>query len=640
MRTDPIDHHDALIRRLPATTRLALLHAALWLGGAPSAEVIARAVPDGDLFTYAPAERCGLISIQHDVITFRHPRLPALLRRSADPAEQRSAHRGLAAVLGDDPGRRDWHLASALVAAPAERARLFRRAAASFTAAGRFADAARSSRLAGQESGSPADLLAALESAYAAGDAPRVAQIWAELRRVTADPEILGRAACTAAAAMILAGHPRDAFATVTGTLTEVPRAGDLAARLLSVAGLAVLSSGSAADRERLLTVAAGQPAGSADWALFVVGAAPGRPVPASGLPSVHDAGVAAWLRDDPRTAVRLLHDPLGLRSGGPRPAEACNAVPLLFALLDAGQWQQAESVADGLAGPAALGGLGAVSAGIRIVRATLAGLRGDGHAARRRLAEAEGFADLDQNGLLRVLAQRATAIAAVADGDYATATAAYAAMFDRAGRPVWHWSADRLIGEFAVVARKGGTTQGVRRVAARLRKQSDPAPRVRLALNLAEGLVAEPGEHAERRLHATVTDPAGAAWPAERTVARLQYASYLRRQRRFTEATPQLERALEEAQHFGANIFADVVQAEMRANGGHVEQAPRSSFAGLTAQQQHIVRLAAHGLRNREIAERLSMSERTVGSHLYHVYPKLGVSGRNQLREVLNSVG
>ncbi|WP_157856454.1 MULTISPECIES: response regulator transcription factor [Streptomyces] len=42
---------------------------------------------------------------------------------------------------------------------------------------------------------------------------------------------------------------------------------------------------------------------------------------------------------------------------------------------------------------------------------------------------------------------------------------------------------------------------------------------------------------------------------------------------------------------------------------------------------------MAAQGLRNKEIAERLRLSPRTVSSHLYLVYPKLGVSSRNQLR-------
>jgi DNA-binding CsgD family transcriptional regulator len=44
------------------------------------------------------------------------------------------------------------------------------------------------------------------------------------------------------------------------------------------------------------------------------------------------------------------------------------------------------------------------------------------------------------------------------------------------------------------------------------------------------------------------------------------------------------------------------------------------------------VVRLAATGLTNREIGERVFLSPRTVGVHLYNAFPKLGVTGRHQL--------
>ncbi len=55
-----------------------------------------------------------------------------------------------------------------------------------------------------------------------------------------------------------------------------------------------------------------------------------------------------------------------------------------------------------------------------------------------------------------------------------------------------------------------------------------------------------------------------------------------------------------------------------------------------LTPQQRQIVRLASDGLTNREIGDRPFLSPRTVSSHLYRSYPKLGVAGRNQLRDVI----
>ena len=60
------------------------------------------------------------------------------------------------------------------------------------------------------------------------------------------------------------------------------------------------------------------------------------------------------------------------------------------------------------------------------------------------------------------------------------------------------------------------------------------------------------------------------------------------------------------------------------------------AALAELTPQQREIVVLAGSGLTNREIADRLFLSPRTVASHLYRSYPKLGISGRHQLRDLI----
>ena len=65
-----------------------------------------------------------------------------------------------------------------------------------------------------------------------------------------------------------------------------------------------------------------------------------------------------------------------------------------------------------------------------------------------------------------------------------------------------------------------------------------------------------------------------------------------------------------------------------------------RDALWELTPQQRQIVRLASDGLTNRQIGDRLFLSPRTVSSHLYRSYPKLGVAGRNQLRDVIARAG
>ena len=56
-----------------------------------------------------------------------------------------------------------------------------------------------------------------------------------------------------------------------------------------------------------------------------------------------------------------------------------------------------------------------------------------------------------------------------------------------------------------------------------------------------------------------------------------------------------------------------------------------------LTTQQREVAILAARGLTNGEIADRLFLSPRTVASHLYRSYPKLGIAGRHQLRDLID---
>ncbi len=56
-----------------------------------------------------------------------------------------------------------------------------------------------------------------------------------------------------------------------------------------------------------------------------------------------------------------------------------------------------------------------------------------------------------------------------------------------------------------------------------------------------------------------------------------------------------------------------------------------------MTAQELQIAQLAGEGLSNREIGQKLFVSPRTVSTHLYRIYPKLGVSGRGQLASVLS---
>lgn len=78
----------------------------------------------------------------------------------------------------------------------------------------------------------------------------------------------------------------------------------------------------------------------------------------------------------------------------------------------------------------------------------------------------------------------------------------------------------------------------------------------------------------------------------------------------------------------------ADRARDELRAAGVSVAVPAASASVGrlLTAQELQVARLAATGLSNVEIGERLLLSPRTVGYHLYKIYPKLGIRSRTEL--------
>jgi DNA-binding CsgD family transcriptional regulator len=130
--------------------------------------------------------------------------------------------------------------------------------------------------------------------------------------------------------------------------------------------------------------------------------------------------------------------------------------------------------------------------------------------------------------------------------------------------------------------------------------------------------------------------------WPFERAQLQLDYGEWLRRQRRINDAKPVLSAALETFRRLGAVPWATRAEAELRACGVVSQAAPTNPDAldGLTAQQREIVILAGRGLTNTEIADRLFLSPRTVASHPYRSYPKLGIAGRHQIHDLIDHQG
>jgi DNA-binding CsgD family transcriptional regulator len=76
----------------------------------------------------------------------------------------------------------------------------------------------------------------------------------------------------------------------------------------------------------------------------------------------------------------------------------------------------------------------------------------------------------------------------------------------------------------------------------------------------------------------------------------------------------------------------------EIAATGARSAAPGLTGVASLTPSERRVADLAAAGRTNREIAQALFVSEKTVETHLGHVYDKLGVRSRHRLRDVLES--
>jgi DNA-binding CsgD family transcriptional regulator len=122
--------------------------------------------------------------------------------------------------------------------------------------------------------------------------------------------------------------------------------------------------------------------------------------------------------------------------------------------------------------------------------------------------------------------------------------------------------------------------------------------------------------------------------WPFDVARVRLSYGERLRSARADVEARRQLDlaRATFErlrAHPWVARVDAQIQLTEMPAADGEM--------AGLTAKEYEVAQMAARGLTNKQIGAELFLSPRTVGTYLYRVYPKLGISTRAALRDALN---
>ena len=277
----------------------------------------------------------------------------------------------------------------------------------------------------------------------------------------------------------------------------------------------------------------------------------------------------------------------------------AFHLAPLLNALIDQGDLEGAELALAGAQVPARPAG--------QLAWALVLEARG-----RLRLAQdrpQEALADLLEAG------RRCEALA-----------------WSHPGLTAWRSDAARAL------ARLGEQDESARLAAEQLEiARATQLPRPIGAATLAAAMVATP--RPSLRLLAQAVDL------LERTQAKLELAralielgAALRREGKRVAAREHLRRGLELAHRAGARPLAEHARAELIAAGARPRRPVFTGVDALTASELRVARLAADGLTNREIAERLFVTERTVETHLRHAFQKLDISRRLELPGALSS--
>jgi DNA-binding CsgD family transcriptional regulator len=151
----------------------------------------------------------------------------------------------------------------------------------------------------------------------------------------------------------------------------------------------------------------------------------------------------------------------------------------------------------------------------------------------------------------------------------------------------------------------------------------------VRLACGTDEALAREELEHA-----AATYAELGLRFDHGRTLLLLGRAQ--RRRRKWALARDALERAVTAFEEIGSPGWVDETRSELDRVGARRPQ----PGGGLSPSEQRVAELAAEGLSNKQIAQALFVTAKTVEAHLSHAYAKLGVRSRSQLAARLSSLG
>ena len=660
----------ARLKDLDADERMLLLLAALDDGnvdelGRAADDLLGRPVYLAD---WARAATASLGSLHADQFSFSHPLMRSAVHQAATDEQRREAHAALARALAADPDRSVWHQAAAL-GGPDESVALAlvataERAASRGDAEGALAALERAATLTADPSRQALRLLRAADVAMDASDVDRSLALYRDaLHRPLPGPEsarasyvletmsdtwsgasVIPRFA-TLAEQLAAGGDDRHALDTIA-TVGMRAFLGPLDDRARQhVAAIVADLDVPAADPKRLSTLALLDPVGHGREVVGLLRQLTPVGVTGShGLALVGEAASAVWADNLALPFLRSAVD--GYRAEGRLVWLAQTLV--LQAWVDArrGVVRDVITAADEAARASAETRQFRYVPVAQLAHAAAAGGMGDEDTARRLIAEAEAvLLPMGAHPLLALVAVARGRTALAADRP-AEALAELTRIFtptDTAYQPfVRGWALADLT-EAAVHA--DGNLNLVRDHLHEWQKIADDttAPHLQVQLAYANALLAtaEGVDAASVEERFKVAVGAGVdGWPFYAARAQLAYGQWLRREHRDADARAPLREAGQTFDALGQQRYLDRAVRELRATGERPRRRAPDTWTQLSPQELHIAQLAAEGLSNREIGERLYLSHRTIGTHLYNLFPKLGITSRSQLHEALPPPG
>ncbi|MFG3436975.1 AAA family ATPase [Nonomuraea sp. NPDC047897] len=659
------------VSRMPAACQSLLLVAAAEETGELDVILRAAAALGASAEDLSPAERSGLVlrgDADGTTLRFRHPLIRAAVYQRATLGQRLAAHRALADALGspEHADRRAWHLAAAATGTDEEAAAALERTAARARERGGHEAAAAAYERAARLTGRPAarahrEALAA-EAALEAGDLERARAFGARAaRRLEEAPAVSARIAQVRALADFWQGaYPAAHRSLLDGAgLIRDTDPGQAAMLLIQAVHTAwyLGERELAATLDRLAALPLDGTHPLAPVAAYLVHLDRGR---AERPPPLGDTLAAVRRRGRAPDQASLIvcgaalamgqdADAYGLATAlaaDQRARGGAGRLPTVLFFMAEGEVFTGRHL-DALA--TATEGLGlARDTGQRqwvsqfsSVLAYLDAAKGEEAACRRHTEE--GLADATA-GALSPGAPWAHWSLGLLELGLGRAEAALA-RFERLTREPMHHhicatrSTPDLVESAVRVGapeRAAGPLARFQRWAASVRQPWADALVLRCRGLLAADDQAEASYTAALALH----DQDGRAVEYARTA--LLYGEWLRRARRKAEARGPLHDALEIFDRLGMRPWAERARGEITATGAQdLGVRPADGVAaGLTPQELQIVRLAARGLSNRDIAAQLFLSHRTVGYHLYKAYPKLGVASRGELKDFADRLG